>query len=73
MQPPFSEGARRLPKGSEIETYVASTAPFNLVFWLDDPGDPARPAQGISLDQPVLTADGLPVTGRIELTTFRHI
>ena len=68
LQPPFSEGTRRLPRGSKMETHVASTAPFNLVFWLDDPGDPARPAQGISLDQPALTADGLPVTGRIELT-----
>ena len=68
LQPPFSEGAIRLPRGREMETYVASTAPFNLVFWLDDPGDPGRPAQGISLDQPMLTADGQPVTGRIELT-----
>ncbi len=51
-----------------METYVASTAPFSLVFWLDDPSDPARPAQGYSLDQPVLTADGQPVTGRIEIT-----
>ena len=68
LQPPFSEGAMRLPRGHQVETYVASTAPFNLVFWLDDPGDPAGPAQGLSLDQPVLTADGQPVTGRIELT-----
>ena len=68
LQPPFSEGAMRLPRGHQVETYVASTAPFNLVFWLADPGDPARPAQGISLNQPALTADGLPVTGRIELT-----
>ena len=68
LQPPFSEGSIRLPRGHQVETYVASTAPFNLVFWLADPGDPARPAQGISLDQPALTADGLPVTGRIELT-----
>ena len=68
LQPPFSEGTRRLPRGHAMETYVASTAPFNLVFWLADPGDPERPAQGISLDQPALTADGLPVTGRMELT-----
>ena len=66
LQPPFSEGKRRLPRG-RVETYVASIAPFSLVFWLDDPGDPTRPAQGFSLDQPALTADGQPVTGRIEL------
>ena len=68
LQPPFSEGSIGIPRGRHVETYVASTAPFNLVFWLDDPGDPAGPAQGFSLDQPVLTADGQPVTGRIELT-----
>ena len=68
LQPPFTEGSRGLPRGRQVETYVASTGPFNLVFWLDDPSDPARPAQGFSLDQPVLTADGQPVTGRIELS-----
>ena len=68
LQPPFTEDSRALPRGRQVETYVASTAPFNLVFWLDDPSDPARSAQGFSLDQPVLTADGQPVTGRIELS-----
>ena len=68
LQPPFTEDSRGLPRGRQVETYVASTAPFNLVFWLDDPSDHAGPAQGISLDQPVLTADGQPVTGRIELS-----
>ena len=68
LQPPFTEDSRTLPRGRQVETYVASTAPFNLVFWLDDPSDTARPAQGLSLDQPVLTADGQPVTGRIELS-----
>ncbi len=63
----FSEGERRLPKG-EVRTYVASTSPFNLVFWLQDPGDPSEPAEGAALDQPVLTADGQLVTGRIDLT-----
>lgn len=68
LQPPFTEGTRGLPRGRQVETYVASTGPFNLVFWLDDPSDPASPAQGVLLDQPVLTADGQPVTGRIELS-----
>ena len=63
----FPEGATRLPKG-DVRTYVASTAPFNLVFWLQDPGDPSEPGEGIALDQPVLTADGQLVTGRIDLT-----
>lgn len=67
LQPPFTEGAKQLP-GGRVETYVASTAPVNLVFWLDDPGDPAGPAEGLLLEQPVLTADRQPVTGRIELT-----
>ncbi len=68
LQPPFTEGSKGLPRGRQVETYVASTGPFNLVFWLHDPSDPASPAQGFSLDQPVLTADGQPVTGRIELS-----
>ena len=29
LQPPFSEGTRKLPRGSKMETYMASTAPFN--------------------------------------------
>ena len=67
LRPPFTEGSMQLP-GGRVETYVASTAPVNLVFWLDDPGDPAGPAQGFLLEQPVLTADRQLVTGRIELT-----
>ena len=63
----FAEGARRLPRG-EVRTHVASTAPFNLVFWLKDPGDPSEPDEGIALDQPVLTSDSQLVTGRIDLT-----
>ena len=63
----FSEGARRLPRG-EVRTHVASTAPFNLVFWLKDPGDPSEPGEGVALDQPVLTSDSQLVTGRIDLT-----
>ena len=63
----FPEGTRRLPRG-DVRTYVASTAPFNLVFWLQDPGDPSEPGEGMALDQPVLTADGQLVTGRIDLT-----
>ena len=67
LRPPFTEGSMQLP-GGRVETYVASTAPVNLVFWLDDPGDPAGPAEGFLLEQPALTADRQPVTGRIELT-----
>ena len=67
VQEVFSEGARRLPRG-EVGTYVASTAPFNLTFWLKDPGDPSEPEEGIALDQPVLTSDSQLVTGRIDLT-----
>ncbi len=63
----FSQGKKKLPKG-EVQTYVAATAPFNLTFWLKDPSDPAESDDGIALDQPVLTSDNQPVTGRIDLT-----
>ena len=63
----FSQGAQRLPRG-EVRTYVVSTAPFHLTFWLKDPGDADQPTEGVALDQPVLTADGQLVTGRIDLT-----
>ena len=63
----FTEGTRRLPRGN-VRTFVASTAPFNLTFWLQDPGDSTEPGEGMALDQPVLTADGQLVTGRIDLT-----
>ena len=63
----YHEGTTRLPRG-DVRTYIASIAPFNLTFWLQDPGDPSEPGEGIALDQPVLTADGQLVTGRIDLT-----
>ena len=63
----FSQGAQRLPRG-EVRTYIVSTAPFHLTFWLKDPGDADQPTEGVALDQPVLTADGQLVTGRIDLT-----
>ncbi len=63
----FSQGKKKLP-GGDVRTHVVSTAPFSLTFWLKDPGDPAEPSQGIALEQPVLTADDQPVTGRIDLT-----
>ena len=62
----FTQGTK-LP-GGDVQAYVASTAPFNLTFWLKDSGDPAEPSEGIALEQPVLTADDQPVTGRIDLT-----
>ena len=63
----FSQGKRKLPKG-EVRTYVASTAPFNLTFWLMDPADAAEPEEGVALKEPVLTADDEVVTGRVALT-----
>ena len=63
----FSEGEQKLPRG-EVRTYIVSTAPFHLTFWLKDPGDADQPSEGVALDQPVLTADGQMVTGRIDLT-----
>ena len=64
----FSEGKRKLPRFGKVRTYVASTAPFNLTFWLMDPEDPNEPEEGVGLNQPVLTADNQLVTGRIDLT-----
>ena len=64
----FSEGKRKLPRFGKVRTYVASTAPFNLTFWLMDPEDPNEPEEGVGLNQPVLTADKQLVTGRIDLT-----
>ncbi len=64
----FESGKRNLPRRGEVRTYVASTAPFNLTFWLMDPEDPNEPEEGVALNQPVLTSDGQLVTGRIDLT-----
>ena len=64
----FSERKKKLPRKGEVRTYVASTAPFNLTFWLMDPEDPNEPEEGVGLNQPVLTADKQLVTGRIDLT-----
>ena len=63
----FTERQDNLPKGN-VRTYVASTAEFTLSFWLNDPSDPSPPSEGVALDVPVFTADGQPVTGRIDLT-----
>ena len=66
----FSEDRRRLPLMGNVRTYIASTAPFTLTFWLKDPEDTQEPDEGTVLDQdlPVLTSDGEVVTGRIDLT-----
>ena len=62
----FSEDTQTLPEG-EVQTYVASTAPFKLTFRLREPGK--SPNQyNIVLDPPLLTSDGHHVTGRIDLT-----
>ena len=63
----FTERKRKLPKG-DVRTYVASTAPFTLSFWLRDPSDLSPPSEGVALDLPVATVDGELVTGRIDLT-----
>ena len=63
----FSGGRRDLPKG-EVRTYVASTAPFTLTFWLMDPMDREEPDDGVVLGQPALTSDDEAVTGRLALT-----
>ena len=64
----FSGGKRKLPRSGKVRAYVASTAPFNLTYWLMDPEDPSEPDEGVGLNQPVLTADKQLVTGRIDLT-----
>ena len=62
----FSEGTQTLPEG-EVQTYVASTAPFKLTFRLKVPGKSSN-QYDIVLDPPLLTSDGKYVTGRIDLT-----
>ena len=62
----FTEGTRRLPRGN-VRTFVASTAPFTLTFWLQDLDDMESPSEGTALDMPVLTMDDQLVTGRIDM------
>ena len=64
----FSERKKKLPRKGEVRTYVASTAPFTLTFWLMDPMDREEPDDGVVLGQPVLTSDDEAVTGRLALT-----
>ncbi len=64
----FESGKRNLPGKGEVRTYVASTAPFTLTFWLMDPMDREEPDDGVVLGQPVLTSDDEAVTGRLVLT-----
>ena len=61
------QGRHRVPGGMLVRCYKASTTPFPLVFWLKDPDDTTEPHEGVALDMPVLTSDGQPVTGRINL------
>ena len=62
----FSEATQTLPEG-EVQTYVASTAPFKLTFRLKGPGKSSN-QYDIVLDPPLLTSDGRYVTGRVDLT-----
>ena len=62
----FSEGTQMLPEG-DVQTYVASTAPFMLTFRLKGQGKSSN-QYDIVLDPPLLTSDGKHVTGRIDLT-----
>ena len=62
----FSGDTRPLPQGN-VQTYIASTAPFNLTFWLKVPWESSEP-NDLVLNPPLVTADGEHVTGRIDLT-----
>ena len=62
----FSEGTQTLPEG-DVQTYIASTAPFSLSFRLKVPWESSSPTD-LVLDPPLVTADGQQVTGRIDLT-----
>ena len=62
----FSEGTQVIPEG-EVQTYVVSTAPFNLTFRLKAPGRSSY-QYDIVLDPPLLTSDEQHLTGRIDLT-----
>ena len=62
----FSGDTRPLPKG-EVQTYIASTAPFNLTYWLKVPWEFSTP-NDLILDPPLMTSDGQHVVGRVDLT-----
>ena len=62
----FSGGTQPLPKG-DVQTYIASTAPFNVAFRLKVPWESSEP-DDLVLDPPLVTADGEHVTGRVDLT-----
>ena len=64
----FSAGKRNLPWKGEVQTYVASTAPFTLAFWLMDPMDREESGDSVVLGQPVLTSDDEVVTAQLDLT-----
>ena len=68
----FSSRKRNLPWNlpweGKVRTYVASTAPFTLTFWLMDPMDPEGPGDSVVLGQPVLTSDDEVVTAQLNLT-----
>ena len=68
----FSSRKRKLPWNlpwnGEVRTYVASTAPFTLAFWLMDPMDREEPGDSVVLGQPVLTSDDEVVTAQLDLT-----
>ena len=64
----FSARKRNLPRKGEVRTYVASTAPFTLTFWLMDPMDPEGPGDSVVLGPPVLTSDDEVVTAQLNLT-----
>ena len=62
----FSGDTRPLPQG-DVQTYIASTAPFNLTFWLKVPWESPDP-NDLVMNPPLVTSDGEHVTGRIDLT-----
>ena len=62
------EGKRtKLPRGREVQTYLASALQFSVEFLLKDPRDGAQPGEGVALDWKGLTMDGKLVRGSIEL------
>lgn len=62
----FSGDTRPLPQG-DVQTYIASTVPFKLIFRLRVPWEASEP-NDLVLDPPLVTSDGEHVTGRIDLT-----
>ena len=55
-------------RGPDIQVLIADTSPFNLSFWLEEPGAPVQPGEGSPFGIPAVTSDGQLITAQVNLT-----